>query len=137
VSRPLLALATVLLLVLALAPAALAADGDDPVATDAAPTPAPTLAPDPTATPFDGNGEIVVDETFITTPTSTPAGQVRGATGAPQRTPPATDTVGVPATHGSGLQPLLVLLAGGSSVALVLGSLPVLRPSRIRRSGPR
>ena len=132
-SRQLLAIATALLVLLLLAPAALAADGDEPTPTDAAPTPAPTLVPEPTATPFDGNGEIVIDETFVTTPSSTPEGQVRGATGKPQRTPPATDTAGVPATHGSALPPLLLLLAGGSAVALVAGSLPVLRPRRVRR----
>ena len=130
-SRPLLAIATALLLMVMLAPAAFAADGEEPVPTDAAPT--PTLVPEPTPTPFDGNGEIVVDETFVTTPSSTPAGQVRGATGKPQHTPPATDTVTVPATHGSALQPLLALLAGGSLLALVAGSLPALRPRLIRR----
>jgi hypothetical protein len=131
VSRHLLAIATALLLVVMLAPAALAADGEEPVPTDAVPT--PTLVPEPTSTPGDGNGEIVVDETFVTTPSSTPAGQVGGTTGKPQHTPPATDTVAASATHGSALPPLLALLAGGSVLALVAGSLPAVRPRRIRR----
>jgi hypothetical protein len=131
VSRHLLAIVTALLLVVMLAPAAFAADGEEPAPTDAAPT--PTLVPEPTATPFDGNGEIVVDETFVTTPSSTPAGQVRGTTGRPQHTPPATDTITTPATHGTALQLLLALLAGGSLLALVAGLLPVPRPRRTGR----
>jgi hypothetical protein len=131
VSRHLLAIATALLLLVTVAPAALGADGEEPVPTDAVPT--PTLMAEPTPTPFDGNGEIVVDETFVTTPSSTPAGQVRGTTGKPQHTPPATDTVAASATHGSALQPLLAMLAGGSVLALVAGSLPALRPRRVRR----
>ena len=131
VSRHLLAIATALLLLVVLTPVALAADGEEPLPTDAAPT--PTLVPEPTPTPFDGNGEIVVDETFVTTPSATPAGQVRGAVGKPQHTPPATDTVWAPAMHGSALQPLLALLAGGSVLALIAGTLPALRPRRTRR----
>jgi hypothetical protein len=130
VSRQPLALTAALLLMLLLAPVTLAAEGDELVPTDAAP--APTLVPEPTPTPFEGNGEIVIDETFVTTPSSTPAGQVRGTTGRPQRTPPATDTADVPATHGTGLQPLLAVLAGGSLLALVAGSPAVLRPRRSR-----
>ena len=138
VSRHLIAITAALLLVVLLAPAALAAEGEDPTATGAAPTPTlapepePEPEPEPTETPGDGNGEIVIDPTFVT-PSSTPAGQVKGAQGTPQPTPPSTDAVPAPAAPGSALPPLLLLLGGGSAVALVVGSLPARRPRRVRR----
>ncbi len=76
--RSILVFATAsLFLVAFLAPSALAADD---------PTPTATVAPLPT--PSDGQGEIVIDPTFITA-TSSPEGDVAGTTGRPDDYPSA------------------------------------------------
>jgi hypothetical protein len=117
--------------------------GDEP--TDAAPTdelpidaaPTDELPPDelPTdATPTDelptDDGEIVYDPIFITpTPEATPVGDVLAATGRPDVTPPATDTIGAAraTTSGSGYQGVLLVLAGLSTSVLLLGRVPAAR----------
>ncbi len=109
-------------------PAVLAADDGVP----AGPTPVvePSAQPDPTPTPFDGNGEIVIDPTFITEtpqPASTPVGQVLGATGRPQATPPATDTIPAATAPGTSLHVLLLLAIAGSVIALLAARVPAAR----------
>ena len=119
---PLLALAISLLLAVALVPAVLAADEPAPA------EPTPTVEPTPTA--GDGNGEIVIDPTFITetaSPTATPRGEVRGATGRPDRTPPATDTISARTAPGTGLQVLLLVAIAGCSFALLAARVPAAR----------
>ncbi len=111
--------AAALLLAISLAPAALAADDE------AAPDGDPVPVVEPTATPVE-NGEIVIDPTFVIA-SPTPAGDVRAATGPPQPTPPATDTIQSATTPGTGLQVLLVLGVAGSSLALALGRAPARR----------
>lgn len=131
VKRSLLsALALALLLATAAVPAVLAADDGAPAAE---PTPAvePTAQPDPTATPFDGNGEITIDPTFITstpTPAATPVGEVLGATGRPDATPPATDTIKAATAPSTSLYVLLLLAIAGSVLALL-----ATRPAARRR----
>lgn len=118
------ALALSLVLAAVLVPAVLAADAPAPVE--------PTPSAEPTPTPPDGNGEIVIDPTFITstpTPTATPAGEVQGATGRPDRTPPATDTISAETAPGTGLQVLLLLAISGCSFALLAARVPPARRS--------
>jgi len=130
VKRSLLsALALALLLATAAVPAVLAADDGAPAAD---PTPAvePTAQPDPTPTPFDGNGEITIDPTFITstpTPAATPVGEVLGATGRPDATPPATDTIMAVTAPSTSLHVLLLLAIAGSVLALLAARLPAAR----------
>jgi hypothetical protein len=120
----LLALASSLVLAAALVPAVLAAD--DPAPAE------PTRALVPSPTPADGNGEIVIDPTFITetpAPRATPRGEVRAATGRPQRTPPATDTNSAETAPGTGLQVLLLVAIAGCSFALLAARVPAARRS--------
>jgi hypothetical protein len=107
--------AVALLLALGAATSAFAADpSDNPVTISETPNP---------------SGEISVDPTFITPePAATPASEVLGTKGRPERTPPPTDAVSVPAqAPGTGLQVLLLLGAAGSSLVLLVGRLPVAR----------
>lgn len=115
--RSILAIGVALALVALVAPAALAADE---------PTPSATVTPEPT--PLEGQGEIVIDPTFITA-TPDPAGDVAGTTGRPDVTPPPTDSIAAATTPGTSLQVLLVLGVAGSLFAL-LGSR---EPARRRR----
>jgi hypothetical protein len=135
------ALALALLLAAAAVPAVLAADDGAPApdptpVTDptAQPDPTrvtdPTAQPDPTPTPFDGNGEIVIDPTFITStpePAEKPVGEVLGATGRPDATPPATDTITATTAPGTSLHVLLLLAVAGSVLALLAARRPVAR----------
>ena len=116
--------------------AALAADGTEP--TDAQPTerqPTDARRPRPAQVLDDGfDGEIVYDPYFISpepdaTPEMAPVGAVRGATGRPQLTPPATDTTGVTADRqgGTSVPLLLVALAAFSTTVLALGRAPAVR----------
>ena len=81
-----------------------------------APTQAPTLAPTPdlesTPTPA----------ATATTPAATPTGEVQGETGAPQITPPSTDTAigGTSSPTGTSWTPLLLIAAGVLALSLVL-----------------
>ena len=98
----------------------LAADGDD---QDAPPVDEqPTDARPTDAQPTDDR-VVVYDPVFITpAPVATPVGEVRGATGRPDVTPPATDTIA-----GSGPdsrtrpRPVLLVLGGLSALILLLG----------------
>ena len=122
------AIAIALLLAAATVPAVLAADDEAP----AEPTPVvePTAQPDPTPTPFDGNGEITIDPTFIVatpTPASTPVGEVLAATGRPDATPPATDTIPAATAPGTSLHVLLLLAIAGSVIALLVARAPAAR----------
>jgi hypothetical protein len=130
VKRSLLAaLALAALLATAAVPSVLAADDGAPGA-EPAPTVEPTAQPDPTPTPFDGNGEIVIDPTFITTtpaPAATPVGEVLGATARPDATPPATDTIHAATAPGTSLHVLLLLAIAGSVVALLAARVPAAR----------
>ena len=112
---------------LAMAPVVLADDGPVTPAADPTPVVEPTAPPVPTATPVE-NGEIVIDPTFIVA-TPAPAGQVAAASGRPQPTPPATDTITPAATRSTGLHALLVLGVAGSSLWLAVAR----GPSRRRR----
>ncbi len=81
------------------------------------------------AQPTDG-GEVVYDPIFLTpTPDATPVGEVRAITSRPDPTPPATDSIGGPATRtsGSGVEAILLGLAGLSSMVLLLGRVPAAR----------
>ena len=134
VKRSLLsALALVLLLAMGAVPSVLAADEGAPVAEPTAePTPVvkPTTQPDPTPTPFEGNGEIIIDPTFITStpaPAATPVGEVRGTTGRPDATPPATDTITATTAPGTSLHVLLLLAIAGSVLALLAARQPAAR----------
>ena len=114
--RSILVFATAsLFLVAFLAPSALAADD---------PTPTATVAPLPT--PSDGQGEIVIDPTFITA-TSSPEGDVAGTTGRPDVTPPPTNSITAATTPGTGLKVLLVLVVVGSLLALLASREPAAR----------
>jgi hypothetical protein len=130
VKRSLLpALALALLLAAAAVPAVLAADDGAP-APDPTPVTDPTAPPDPTPTPLDGNGEIVIDPTFITStpePAATPVSEVLGATGRPDATPPATDTITATTAPGTSLHVLLLLAVAGSVLALLAARRPVAR----------
>jgi hypothetical protein len=120
---PLVALALALLVVAALVPAVLAADGT----TQGGPPPAVEPTPTPEPTPFDGNGEISIDPTFVTetpAPAATPVGRVSGATGTPQATPPSTDTVTAATAPGTGPGALLLLAIAGASLALLVARVP-------------
>lgn len=122
------ALALTLLLAAAVAPAVLAADDGAP----AEPTPVanPTAQPDPTPTPFDGNGEITIDPTFITatpTPAPTPVGEILAATGRPDATPPATDSLPAATAPGTNLRVLLLLAIAGFVIALLAAQAPAAR----------
>jgi hypothetical protein len=103
---------------------AFAADGDD---QDAPPVDEqPTDAQPTDAEPTD-DGVVVYDPVFITpAPVATPVGEVRGVTGRPDVTPPATDTIATPAatTAGRGVEPVLLVLGGLSALILLLGRMP-------------
>ena len=120
VKRSLIGIVIALGLTIMLVPPALAADGEPPAVE-----PTTTPAVEPTPTPIE-NGEIVIDPTFITT-TPTPAGQVAGATGRPEPTPPSTDAITHATASGTSLQVLLVLGVAGSLLGLVAARLPVRR----------
>lgn len=124
--RTILAIVTALLLGVSLASVASAADGAVPAGTEPTPVAEPSTAPEPSATPFDGNGEVVIDPTFIT-PTAEPHGQVLGATGRPEATPPSTDAITAATTSGTGLHVLLVLGVAGSLLALLAVRVPPAR----------
>ena len=98
----------------------LAADGDD---QDAPPVDEQPTDAEPTdAHPTDDG--VVYDPVFITpAPVATPVGEVRGVTGRPDVTPPATDTIAGSGstTAGRGLEPVLVVLGGLSALILLLG----------------
>jgi hypothetical protein len=102
----------------------------DELPTDATPTDElPTDAAPTDELPTD-DGEIVYDPIFITpTPEATPVGDVLAATGRPDVTPPATDTIGAAraTTSGSGYQGVLLVLAGLSTSVLLLGRVPAAR----------
>lgn len=112
------------LLAVTLVPAVLAADEPAPA------EPTPTV--EPTPTPGDGNGVIVIDPTFISespSPAPTPRGEVRAATGRPDRTPPATDTTSAETAPGTSLQVLLLVAISGCSFALLAARVPPARRS--------
>jgi hypothetical protein len=124
VKRTVLAIAAAAFLAAMLVPAALAAD-DGPL-DPAEPTPVAEPTAPPAPTPGDGNGEIVIDPTFIAA-TPTPAGEVQGATSRPRTTPPPTDTITATTASGTGLQVLLVLGVAGSFLALLAARVPPVR----------
>jgi hypothetical protein len=102
----------------------LAADGDDKDAppVDEQPTDAQPTDEQPT-----DDGVVVYDPEFITpAPAATPVGEVRGVTGRPDVTPPATDTIAAPGsgTAGRGLELVLLVLGGLSALILLLGRTP-------------
>jgi hypothetical protein len=113
-------------------------------AADGATDPCAAPGVDPTRDPTDDqpdveepadDGEIVYDKEFVTpAPERMPVGAVLGATSRPVMTPPATDTLGEGAgvAPGSGIQAILLVLAGLSSTVLVLGRTPAAR--RLRSS---
>ncbi|HYO41940.1 MAG TPA: hypothetical protein VES19_01970 [Candidatus Limnocylindrales bacterium] len=121
------ALAIALQLAAAMVPAVLAADEGVPV--EPSPVVEPTPQPEPTATPVE-NGEITIDPTFIVAtpaPASTPVGEVLGATGRPDATPPATETFPAGTASGASLHVLLLLAIAGSAIALVAAGVPAAR----------
>lgn len=78
------------------------------------------------------DGEVAVDDGFVTPdPSGTPVGEVRGVTGRPDMTPPPTDTIAAPAgiAANGGFQAILLVLAGLSTLVLVLGRVPAARRS--------
>jgi hypothetical protein len=100
-------------------------DGEDPTGdqqpTDAPPTDAPPTDGQPT------DGDVVYDPVFITpTPDATPVGAVRSATGRPEVTPPATDTIGSPGRSAptAAVEGVLAVLGGLSALILLLGRPP-------------
>ena len=105
----------------------MSSDEQDAPPADEQPTDEQPTNDEPTGeTPTD-EGVVVYDPVFITpTPDATPVGEVRGVIGHPGLTPPATDTVVAPAaaTPGSGLQAVLLALAGLSALILLLGRVP-------------
>lgn len=120
----LLALAIALVVAAALVPPALAADEPVPAG------PTPTVEPTRTPTPGDGNGEIVIDPTFIietASPTATPRGEVLRVTGRPDRTPPATDTISAQTAPGTGLRVLFLVAIAVCSFALLAARVPAAR----------
>jgi len=99
----------------------LAADGDD---QDAPPVDEQPTDAEPTDAQPTDDGVVVYDPVFITpAPVATPVGEVRGVTGRPDVTPPATDTIAGSGstTAGRGLEPVLVVLGGLSALILLLG----------------
>lgn len=131
-NRLLLAAATALVMAAAPAPPVMAADGPGPVAVTPTPGADPTAASGPSATPDVGNGEIVIDPTFITEepdPTAPPAGSVEGATGRPRVTPPPTHASTATTPSGTSLQVLSVLAIAALLPALLVGC----KPGRRRR----
>jgi hypothetical protein len=101
------------------------------VAPTEAPTEAPTLAPTiaPTIAPTVAptlEPESTPSLAATETPAGTPTGEVLGATGAPEVTPPSTDTaIAAPAgTTSSGWTPLLLIAAGVLALSLVLTPAP-------------
>ena len=96
----------------------------------------PTPTPDPTSTPD------VVQPTPTPDPIATPGGAVLGATGVPQVTPPATDTVSRGAgPAGSPFMPVLLALVGlavliAPATSLVFARAQA-RPSPRPRARPR
>jgi len=119
-----LALAGALVMALVAPAAIFAADPSSaPAASDQA---SAQPSAQPTEAPSDGN--VVVDPTFVTTPTATPVGAVLGATGRPQVTLPPTDAVAAehPAANATaqGVVLLLVVLA---TISLVVAPKPEVR----------
>ena len=107
----------------------LAADGDDQDAppVDEQPTDAQPTDEQPTDAQPTDDGVVVYDPVFITpAPAATPVGEVRGVTGRPDVTPPATDTIAAPGsgTAGRGLELVLLVLGGLSPLILLLGRVP-------------
>ena len=107
----------------------LAADGDDQDAppVDEQPTDAQPTDEQPTDAEPTDDGVVVYDPVFITpAPAATPIGEVRAATGRPDVTPPATDTINGhgSTTVGRGLEPVLIVLGGLSALILLLGRVP-------------
>src|SRR5690349_11240564 len=129
--RLLVSLATAAALVVAVVPAALGADPSlAPV--DAVATPAPTQAPDPTATPGPYDGTIVEDPTFVSGGELSTQAPGSPRTRLPGVTPPPTDAAVVaPATTPSSPLPLF-LLAASALIALLAS--PVTRTQRAARS---
>ena len=88
-----------------------------------APTDQPTTAPtdQPTTAPTDQPTTAPIDQP-TTAPTATPGGTVEAATGAPELTPPPTDTFSPAAstTSGNGMRLLLLAVAGLLAAALIL-----------------
>ena len=110
----------------------LAADGDDQDAQPVDEEPTDALPPDevPTDAQPTDDGVVVYDPVFITpAPAATPVGEVRGVTGRPDVTPPATDTIAAPGsgTAGRGLELVLLVLGGLSALILLLGRVPSAR----------
>ena len=91
------------------------------------PSSAPAASDQASDQPTDGN--IVVDPTFVTTPTATPVGAVLGATGRPEVTLPPTDAVAAehPAVNATAEGILLVALAL-ATISLVVAPKPEVRP---------
>ncbi len=107
----------------------LAADGDDQDAppVDEQPTDEQPTDEQPTDAQPTDDGVVVYDPVFITpAPVATPVGEVRGVTGRPDVTPPATDTIdgSGSTTAGRGLEPVLLVLGGLSALILLLGRVP-------------
>ena len=108
---------------------AFAADGDDQDAppVDEQPTDEQPTDEQPTDAQPTDDGVVVYDPVFITpAPVATPVGEVRGVTGRPDVTPPATDTIDGSGltTAGRGVEPVLVVLGGLSALILLLGRVP-------------
>lgn len=102
----------------------LTADGDG---QDAPPVDEQPTDEQPTNSQPTDDGVVVYDPVFITpAPVATPAGEIRGVTGRPDVTPPATDTIDRPGstTAGRGLEPVLLVLGGLSALILLLGRVP-------------
>jgi len=88
--------------------------------------------PEPTPTPD------IVDPTPTPDPTATPGGAVLGATGRPQLTLPATDTVdGSAGPAGSPFMPVLVALIGLTALIVPATSLAFARAQARPRTRPR
>ena len=88
--------------------------------------------PEPTPTPD------IVDPTPTPDPTATPGGAVLGATGRPQLTLPATDTVdGSAGPAGSPFMPVLVALIGLTALIVPATSLAFARAQARPRPRPR
>jgi hypothetical protein len=89
-------------------------------------------SPEPHSTPAPTDGEVVYDGPFLTpTPDPTPVRDVRGATAAPEMTPPSTDTLDddVAPVAGTGLPLVLLVVAGLSPLILLAGRTPAARRS--------
>jgi hypothetical protein len=123
--------AGLVLAALAVPAATLAADpGAAPSGSIVDEEPTDTQPTDPVPTDAGDEGEVVYDPIFLTpTPDATPMGEVRGITSRPLVTPPPTDTIrsADAAATDAGIRSILVVLAGLSSMVLLLGRLPAAR----------